>query len=189
MRVYHKYRALTRALPGQCAACVDQHSGQKKFNTTEIPSNIAIKETEELGDGAIRIHWRNDVQAAANAGHATMVQPTWLAAQRSLVAHRPTPEPTPWDRSRLENAFTKIPYDQYMHRREVYREALRQLEDYGLVVIENTPEDDKEVERVGEMIGPLRHTFYGRTWDVKDKPKAENVAYTSGYLGLHMDLL
>uniref|UniRef100_L2FN13 Gamma-butyrobetaine hydroxylase n=1 Tax=Colletotrichum fructicola (strain Nara gc5) TaxID=1213859 RepID=L2FN13_COLFN len=37
---------------------------------------------------------------------------------------------------------------------------------------------------------PAEHeTFYGRTWDVISKPDAENVAYTSSYLGLHSDML
>lgn len=67
--------------------------------------------------------------------------------------------------------------------------AMLQLQDYGLVLIDGVPELETSVERIGERIGPLRDTFYGRTWDVKDKPNAENVAYTSKHLGLHMDLL
>lgn len=80
-------------------------------------------------------------------------------------------------------------FHRYMTVQEDYDRTLKTLYKFGLVIIQNVPEDPMAVERIGEKIGPLRHTFYGRTWDVKDKPKAENVAYTSGFLGLHMDLL
>ena len=40
-----------------------------------------------------------------------------------------------------------------------------------------------------QFLANIRETFYGRTFDVRAKPNAENVAYTSGYLGLHQDLM
>jgi hypothetical protein len=45
------------------------------------------------------------------------------------------------------------------------------------------------VEKIANRIGILQHTFYGATWDVRSKPRAENVAYTSKFLGLHQDLM
>ena len=63
------------------------------------------------------------------------------------------------------------------------------LDTFGLAFITDTPRQEDSVERLGQSIGPLRHTFYERMWDVKDKPQAENIAYTATELGLHMDLL
>lgn len=80
-------------------------------------------------------------------------------------------------------------FDDYVHSQDAFRKILRSLNHYGLAFITDVPGDEKAVERIGEKIGPLRHTFYGRTFDVKDKPDAENVAYTATELGLHMDLL
>lgn len=59
----------------------------------------------------------------------------------------------------------------------------------GLVFIKGVPSDPSSVQKLAERIALLRNTFYGTTWDVRSKPNAENVAYTSRYLGYHMDLL
>jgi hypothetical protein len=48
---------------------------------------------------------------------------------------------------------------------------------------------DKQVEQVAGRIGPIRETFYGASWDVKSVPNAKNIAYTSLFLGFHMDLM
>jgi hypothetical protein len=66
---------------------------------------------------------------------------------------------------------------------------MAQLATKGLVFVYDVPQDEKSVERLGEQIGSLQETFYGRTWDVISKPQAENVAYTNKFLGLHQDLL
>jgi len=59
----------------------------------------------------------------------------------------------------------------------------------GLIFLWDLPTEETAVEAVAERFGPIKNTFYGRTWDVKDKPMAENVAYTNVFLDLHMDLL
>lgn len=70
-----------------------------------------------------------------------------------------------------------------------FADALKNLDDTGLICLSGVPESEKAVEDIALKLGPIRETFYGRTWDVKDKPNADNVAYTSDYLGMHMDLL
>jgi hypothetical protein len=40
------------------------------------------------------------------------------------------------------------------------------------------PSGEESVINIGTRIGPLRDSFYGRTWDVKSVPNAKNVAYT-----------
>lgn len=142
----------------------------------------------QRSDGQINVYWMNDVPTVSSE-HFTSLSPSWLIDQISSGRRHPRSNAKPWDRRQMEASFTKVDYRAYTESTEGYYTALDQLNEHGLVVIENVPEDDKMVEHIGEKIGPLRHTFYGGTWDVKDKPNAENVAYTSGYLGLHMDLL
>ncbi|PWN89532.1 Clavaminate synthase-like protein [Acaromyces ingoldii] len=44
--------------------------------------------------------------------------------------------------------------------------------------------------RLAEMLGEIRHTFYGPLWDVRSLGStSRNIAYTNLDLGLHMDLL
>ncbi|KAL9090782.1 MAG: hypothetical protein Q9159_001838 [Coniocarpon cinnabarinum] len=80
-------------------------------------------------------------------------------------------------------------FDDFLQSSEAFSAILFALDRFGLAFIKDVPLQENAVEQIGERIGPLRHTFYGRTWDVKDKPNAENVAYTATELGLHMDLL
>lgn len=74
---------------------------------------------------------------------------------------------------------------------------LKQLSDYGLVIIRNMPFEELKgefgqpvlaIERVAERIGPILETFYGRTWDVQSVENSNNIAYTNVELGLHTDL-
>lgn len=89
----------------------------------------------------------------------------------------------------MERNLKLIDYTSFMQQDDAFGQALVELQLNGLIFLNNVPEAEESVERIAERIGPLKTTFYGRTWDVKDKPKAENVAYTSKHLGLHMDLL
>jgi alpha-ketoglutarate-dependent taurine dioxygenase len=68
-------------------------------------------------------------------------------------------------------------------------EAFVQLNRTGLLFVHGVPEKETSVEEIGRQIGELQNTFYGLTWDVVSKPRAENVAYTDRSLGLHQDLL
>ncbi|EDN91895.1 hypothetical protein SS1G_07756 [Sclerotinia sclerotiorum 1980 UF-70] len=63
------------------------------------------------------------------------------------------------------------------------------LRDYGLLILRDVPESETSVVDIAKRVGNLRDTLYGVTWDVKSVSEAKNVAYTSQYLGLHMDLL
>ncbi|XP_076854188.1 gamma-butyrobetaine dioxygenase isoform X2 [Brachyhypopomus gauderio] len=62
--------------------------------------------------------------------------------------------------------------------------ALRRV---GIVYLKGAPVEQGQVARLSQRIGYLRLTFYGHTWQVQDKPLANNVAYTSGKLSLHTD--
>jgi gamma-butyrobetaine dioxygenase len=71
--------------------------------------------------------------------------------------------------------------------------VLQSLYTHGLVFLKNVPDTIKidssiSVAAIAERIGPIRQSFYGRTWDVRSVPDAKNVAYTHVFLGLHMDL-
>ncbi len=86
-----------------------------------------------------------------------------------------------------ENRF--VVYSDYMRSDVVLYRTLDQLNKYGLVFLKDCPNSEKAVERIISRIGTLRDSFYGRTWDVKSKPDAKNIAYTHQFLGMHMDLL
>jgi hypothetical protein len=79
-------------------------------------------------------------------------------------------------------------------REETLYHTLQQLHAYGIVVIKGIPtvKTDNEncsLREVMGMIGEIRNTFYGETWNVRNVANSKNVAYTDVNLGLHADLL
>jgi alpha-ketoglutarate-dependent taurine dioxygenase len=94
-----------------------------------------------------------------------------------------------WDTATYDKKFDKIEYEEYMQDGSVFWSAIRDLARWGVVFLKNVPCEEDSIVKIATRIANIRETFYGRTFDVKAKPRAENVAYTSGYLGLHQDLL
>jgi hypothetical protein len=93
-----------------------------------------------------------------------------------------------WTAAELHKMDCDITLDEFMQE-EGLVQAIEQLYRYGLIYIKNVPTNSKAVEQVAERFGPIRETFYGHTFDVKSVPDAKNIAYTSFFLGLHMDLM
>ena len=104
-----------------------------------------------------------------------------------------------WNAAEMARNVQWFDYDAYVRSDKTLFAVLEALRVYGLVFLRGVPEsvlagtkqpaEGITVESIAERIGPLRNSFYGRSWDVRSVPGAANVAYTHRYLGLHMDLL
>lgn len=62
------------------------------------------------------------------------------------------------------------PYEKYISDEAVVYDVVKQLKTHGLAFITGCPGVEASVAEVGERIGPVRDTFYGRTWDGRSKP-------------------
>lgn len=177
----------------QCARCVDPSTQQKLFQTADIPSDIQAVQNSGSEEGLLRFSWVNDIP---NSGedHITELPAELLvdvlAKEQILGSSRaPLRERTLWDRQRMQADNLWVDYGEYVSSDIALLGALRQLSSHGLVFLRNVPDDETSVVTIAKRIGPLRDSFYGRTWDVRSVPDAKNIAYTHQYLGLHMDLL
>lgn len=182
-----------------CHLCRDPHSGQKSFSSTEIPTGIEILEARTRQDGGLVVTINKDMERiGADRGHDILLEPDYVAklmhpplkrydtavvnARRYHVDH--------WDKNYIQKNVRKISYEEFMQPESTaFWDAIQDIMRLGLVFLKDVPRDEHSVVRITERINCIRETFYGRTFDVKAKPNAENVAYTSGYLGLHQDLL
>lgn len=72
-----------------------------------------------------------------------------------------------------------VDYKQYMESDKALLETLKFLSSHGLVFIRGIPDSSDAVEDLAERIGNLKHTFYGKTWDVKSVKESKNIAYVS----------
>lgn len=183
-----------------CPQSRSPSSGNKSFATSEIPLDISIKSVFQNADGDVEVHWENDIPRFAQHKHMS----TFTLEDLKLLEHSGTGKmmhsrprrpfgnlsPLLWDASALEHrGVLRITYDDWLAGGDTFNEALAELELTGLVFVVDVPQTKQAVVDLGLRFGALHETFYGRTWDVKSKPQAENVAYTSEYLGLHSDML
>ncbi|KAK4120546.1 Clavaminate synthase-like protein [Parathielavia appendiculata] len=182
-----------------CHLCVDPDSGQKNFSTTDLADEPQIDHAELNPDGSLKIVWAND-HPSGDSPH-TSVFPVedvtgWSNErpwQRGRTAKTHNPSRVCWDRAEYEALLAegrcRVSYKDWMEDDDAFWSALTDLRHTGLIFVTDVPQDETEVQRIASRIGPLQYTFYGWTWDVKSKPQAENVAYTSKFLGLHQDLM
>ncbi len=175
-----------------CPRCVHPSTKQKQFQSTDVPSNIAISSQKTLADGSLEITWANDIPGFGN-DHVSSYSKGFLDSYGGdpyglEALGKPLAEQT-WDAKLISERVKFLNYEEFLSNDSVLYEALDQLKIYGLVFIRGIPDDSAAVESVAGRIGNLRDSFYGRTWDVKSVLQAKNVAYTHQFLGFHMDLL
>ncbi|KAK5721917.1 hypothetical protein LTR15_006511 [Elasticomyces elasticus] len=178
----------------QCPACVHESSRQRLYSTADIPANIQARSIapSPTGYGKVDIQWTNDIPGF-DASHTTTIS---VDALRQIHASGSpptpfqvsTPRPELWSPS-SSNSPEDFGYESYMKDDATVYSVVKQLRTQGLVFIIGVPDVEQSVAAIGERIGPIRDTFYGRTWDVRTVPKAINAAYTSADLGFHTDLL
>lgn len=192
-----------------CPRCRDPSSGQKTFSSVEIPVNIGLESVKPSKKG-LEIVFLHDIprfaeqDADAQDKKHTMLLP-WASVDMSLkrktMEDITLPRPrsilrrtgvTYWDKHLLAQHIRHIDYEAFMQQHDnndAFWDVVIDLCRLGIVFLKNVPRDPSSVERIATRIANIRETFYGRTFDVRAKPAAENVAYTSGFLGLHQDLL
>jgi alpha-ketoglutarate-dependent taurine dioxygenase len=174
-----------------CPLCIDQSTRQKLFYSADIPADIQVTDSFLENDN-YRLRWSTDAPGYGK-DHVTSIPIQQLSRWiRTGVSEKPAPDLPArcyWDAATFEQQTQDFDFDAYMNDDQSLLKALRQLHIHGLLTIRGVPDDETSVERLAERIGPLKTTFYGKTWDVRSVPDAKNVAYTAQNLGFHMDLM
>lgn len=175
-----------------CPSCVDPDSGQKTFSTADLPPRPSVSSAAiDAATDALRIVWAAD-------GHVSVFSAETIAEWMVDGGFR-TPQLLPlrrtlWDRATYEGLLdkgeTRVGYEEWIKTDAGFWRGFEALMRTGLIFVSGVPEGREDaVEGIAARIGEMQTTFYGRTWDVRSKPRAENVAYTSQFLGLHQDLM
>lgn len=180
-----------------CPQCRDPSSGQKSFATVDIPLNVTIRDVVDKERNNLHITLENGPRSQKEPTHVVTLSHDRIRAllqQKESVPGRVATRrrfgQAHWDAATIARTARRIDYEEYMQPDSTaFWDVVRDLARYGLVFMKNVPGDNEAITRITTRIAHIRETFYGRTFDVRAKPRAENVAYTSGYLGLHQDLL
>ncbi|KAK0891191.1 hypothetical protein LTR91_025164 [Friedmanniomyces endolithicus] len=174
----------------KCPVCIHEFTRQRLYSTTDIPPEIQVRSVT-IVDEALIIHWEHDVPGF-DAHHYTSISlDTLRGICKTGIAPGPAqvslPKSALWDASSA--GVPDFGYKAYMHDDATLLNVMDRLHSHGLVFITSVPTAEESVSAIAERMGPIKDTFYGKTWDVRTVPKANNVAYTSADLGFHTDLL
>lgn len=176
----------------QCPESVGVSTQQKTFSTGHIAKDIAAVEAkivDHSDEPELEVQW--------NDGHSSRFSKSFLQryANQSNARDYRRVSNLNWRQWTKESAVFKhmpsVDYHDYMNSHQGFAKALSSLHHDGIVIVRNIPlsTDQIMVEVLANKIGYIKSTFYGQSWDVVSVPLAKNVAYTSVYLPLHMDLL
>ncbi|OOF92596.1 hypothetical protein ASPCADRAFT_209871 [Aspergillus carbonarius ITEM 5010] len=177
----------------KCPVCVDPHSKQRNFRTSDIPTTIKSSELK-VARGKMRVLWKNEfMEGHPDSGHYStydlyrlrypILKPTEAEAAGKLRWR------ALWDKGRMDYWQHWITFDDFMNNDIAFAWSMRTLAELGLIFVKDIPDSREMVEKIATRMGPIRNTFYGPTWDVRSVPNAKNVAYTNQFLGFHMDLM
>jgi alpha-ketoglutarate-dependent taurine dioxygenase len=172
-----------------CHLCVDPSTRQRNFSVADIPVDIqpVLKETD--ASGALHVAWVQDVPSFDSSHVSVFSKERLQRGFQTRVSPIQSADRQLWTKDDFVRDGCWMDYENFVANEESLKKALASLVRDGLLFITGVPPESTSVGTIAERIGPLKNTFYGSTWDVRSKADAKNVAYTSKYLGFHMDLL
>jgi gamma-butyrobetaine dioxygenase len=142
----------------------DRHSGQRLVDFTDLPSDAAI-ESAACHEGCLALQWRG--------GCVSQFELDWLRDPEC----RFEVQPRPWRAS----DGSRLLWADYSNLDE--GGWLSAIAADGLTFLRRV----KALEDVVRVTGYIRETNYGRVFDVKSRPDAENLAFTDLALPVHTD--
>ncbi|CEP11475.1 hypothetical protein [Parasitella parasitica] len=176
----------------QCPQCLHPSSRQKLHSSADIPLDIRPADLKIVNE-QVEITWNQPLRHGQNDAHGHVSRFSFdflqhYASSKSSEKFRFNHlVPQTW--SAAEYKLDWVSYDDYMKTDEGLHSVVQRLYNKGLVFLKDVPLKDEACTQVAERIGPIQETFYGRDFDVKNVAKSINIAYTSLYLGFHMDLM
>ncbi len=162
-----------------CPRCLHP-SGQRLVDILDLSPDAAPRTMTLDQAGALLIRWDPD-------GHESRYPSDWLQghAYSAEARARRRRKPVLWD-ARLK-PLPEAVWPTVWREPEAERRWLQSLFDYGFALLHGVPARPGMVAKVGDHIGLVRATNYGRLFDVISKPDPNNLAYTALALGVHTD--
>ncbi|XP_041845859.1 gamma-butyrobetaine dioxygenase isoform X2 [Melanotaenia boesemani] len=167
----------------QCPLCTLQSAQARLLLLADLDIHTGVEVVEVNNDNKVSIVWPDQ--------HISIFDAEWLKKRCFSPAARQAMQEELFLNERYYwNSKLRIPtanYQEVLHDDKAALAWLLALRRVGIVYLKGAPVEQGQVARLAERIGYLRLTFYGYTWQVQDKPMANNVAYTAGKLSLHTD--
>ncbi len=158
-------------------ASVDQRTGQRFYNPSDLDPALAVTAVERLAGDLFAITFSDGVVSHFSAAGLIAEADLTPGADGlpSLVAWDSSLSPFP------EAIWQKQP--DAVLKRDIVEKFLR----YGFVILHQVPSTDQAIFSVAETFGFVRDTNFGRHFNVRSIPNANDLAYSSLALDPHTD--
>ena len=164
----------------RCPACRDPRNGQRLFDVLDLAAEPRPAAAKLEGDDVL-VRW-------AGEEHESRYGAAWLAAHDLSPAARARRRPAPrlWG-AEIANDLPRADWPRVLADPATELRLLQGLADHGFVLLHNVPIEPGQVVAVGDRLGHVRVTNYGRLFDVVSVPNPNNLAFTALALGVHTD--
>ncbi|KAJ7391732.1 Gamma-butyrobetaine dioxygenase [Desmophyllum pertusum] len=174
----------------QCSECFHESSLQRSFDTVgHLKMDIQPERVDLLQNGEeISVTWPDK--------HVSVFNSEWLHSRR-LTEEQDISKGTStlnregvifWNAEQLQGKIPRHDFHELMEDDFKLYEWLHSLHSVGIALVTNTPLQAGESFKLGERVGYAKTTHYGHHFEVHAKFDANNLAYTSHDLPLHIDL-
>jgi gamma-butyrobetaine dioxygenase len=163
-----------------CEKCRHPGNGQKLYEIVDLPEDLAAIEAMVAPDHRLRVLWSD--------GHRSEYTPDWLLDHDLIASARAARRPG--HRLWGQELSNDLPIGSWP---EVLADPAKELawidlyRTLGFGLLRNVPVKEGTVAEVGDRLGFVRVTNYGRLFDVISVPNPNNLADTSLGLGVHSD--
>lgn len=155
----------------QCDQCRILETQEKQFLLHTVPVDISPNSVE-VKEESLLVIWPDD--------HESLI-PLSKIEQSGKPRY---PERKVW-----ASKFVPKKYDwsEFLDEREVATEALKTFVTFGVIILNNAPEEPNSLELLSKRLGPIHETLFERIHNVSVSGHVYNVAHTSKELPPHND--
>jgi gamma-butyrobetaine dioxygenase len=164
----------------RCAKCRHPGNGQKLYEIIDLPGDLTAIEAMVAPDGTVKVLWSD--------GHRSEYSAEWLNAHDLIASARTARQSKPelWGKP-MEHDLPVGDWPQMLSDQAQELAWLDRFSALGFGLLRNVPTQSGMVAEVGDRLGFVRVTNYGRLFDVISVPNPNNLANTSLGLGVHSD--
>ena len=163
-----------------CPVCRHAGNGQKLYEIAGLPQDLSVREAAVADDAALRVLWSD--------GHQSTYSADWLAGHDlSPTARSSRAGKVKLWRSGIGTDMPCADWPALLTDTTLELAWLERYAELGFGVLNNVARKPGMVAQVGDRLGFVRVTNYGRLFDVMSVPNPTNLAYTAVGLGVHSD--
>ena len=163
-----------------CSLCRHPGNGQKLYEIVDLPRELSPREAFLAENQTLKVVWSD--------GHRSSYTQDWLIAhdlsEQARAARRPQVQL--W-RGDMAASLPAGDWPTVVADPVAELAWLERFSALGFGLLKNVPTEPGAVAEVGDRLGFVRVTNYGRLFDVKSVPNPTNLAYTAVGLGVHSD--